>query len=161
MKKPSGSSSESTSEEDINEIFPPSAVSTEKPTRQPTRVTTPVAATVQRPTPIAITQRPAVTKPVAVTQRPTKPIVVTRPPTLTTLRPPFPATVSNTSTVQQRDFVCQVGKGSCRAAFRGAPWIFRAQPSSFINPSIHISGLSVVMVVVCCAHVPSQDNKES
>lgn len=119
-KKPTGTSSESTSEE-VNEIIP--SGSTEKPMRQPTKVTTP----------IAVTQRP----------------------TVTTLRPPFPSTVGNTSTVQ-RDFVCQVGKGSCRAVFRGAPWIFRAQPSSSINPSKY---LAVGGCLLCARSVLQQQRK--
>lgn len=117
IKKPSETSNESLVE--TNEIIRP--VSTAKPTQQPAKVTTSMIVT-QSPT--------ASTTPSTTTQRPPKPITTAQSLTkLTGSRPPaFVTTSHNSSNSEQKDFVCQIGKGQCQASFRGSPWTFRAPP---------------------------------
>jgi len=147
-------SGESLSEELANEIVPGS---TNRPVRPPLKVTTPTVSVTQRPTittSSTITKQPTTTRPIVVTQRPTmkKPTVVTQGLIVVTSRPPlFLATFGNNITVDavRKDFVCQVGRGACRAVFKGTAWNFRPQPFS-MNQSkyFHVSVLYVI-----CLHM--------
>ncbi|XP_046655340.1 uncharacterized protein LOC124348961 isoform X2 [Daphnia pulicaria] len=149
-------SGESPSEELANEIVPGS---TSRPVRPPPKVTTPTVSVTQRPTITtaigsAVTKRPtAPTRPVVVTQRPAmkKPTAVTQGLIVgVTSRPPlFLATLGNNNNVTaeetvvvRKDLVCQVGRGACRAVFRGTAWNFRPQPFS-MNQSYLETNLAV------------------
>ncbi|XP_057366182.1 peptidase inhibitor 16-like [Daphnia carinata] len=147
-KKNPESSVESPAEELFNEILPRP---TSKPIRPPLKVTTSSGSVVQRPTQAMVaalvTQRPAVNKPVIVTQRPTvtMPVIVTQSPVMqkpiaatpgtitkpTSQQLSLPALANNASVATvEKDFVCQVGRGACRAVFKGTAWSFRPQTSS-------------------------------
>lgn len=137
-KKNPESSVESPAEELSNEILPRP---TGKPIRPPSKVMTSSGSVVQRPphamAAAPVTERPTVNKPVIVTQSPVmqKPIVATQGPIMKPTSPQLslPALANNRATVQ-KDFVCQVGRGACRAVFKGTAWSFRPQPSS-VNQS--------------------------
>jgi hypothetical protein len=68
-----------------------------------------------------------------------------------TSRPPlFLATLGNNNNVTaeetvvvRKDLVCQVGRGACRAVFRGTAWNFRPQPFS-MNQSKYLFVSSVI-----------------
>ncbi|KAI9560006.1 hypothetical protein GHT06_014016 [Daphnia sinensis] len=134
------SSVESPAEELFNEILPRP---TGKPLRPPLKVTTPSGSVVQRPTHATavapVTERPTVTKPAILTQSPViqKPIAATQRPIMKPASPQLslPALANNASTsTVHKDFVCQVGRGVCRAVFKGTAWSFRPQASS-VNQS--------------------------
>lgn len=163
-------SGESPSEELANEIVPGS---TSRPVRPPPKVTTPTVSVTQRPTITtaigsAVTKRPtAPTRPVVVTQRPAmkKPTAVTQGLIVgVTSRPPlFLATLGNNNNVTaeetvvvRKDLVCQVGRGACRAVFRGTAWNFRPQPFS-MNQSKYLFVSSVIFfntwfICICERH---------
>uniref|UniRef100_A0A0N8B0Y2 Venom allergen n=1 Tax=Daphnia magna TaxID=35525 RepID=A0A0N8B0Y2_9CRUS len=140
-KKNPESSVESPAEELSNEILPRP---TGKPIRPPSKVMTSSGSVVQRPphamAAAPVTERPTVNKPVIVTQSPVmqKPIVATQGPIMKPTSPQLslPALANNRATVQ-KDFVCQVGRGACRAVFKGTAWSFRPQPSS-VNQIGHL-----------------------
>lgn len=142
-KKPtSGTSSESLS--GANEIIPGS---TEKPVRQPPKVTTT----------IVVTQRPTLTTPVSVTQQQPA-IAIAQQPTLATSRPPFVTTFHN-KTSELKDFVCQIGRGQCQALFRGTAWTFRAQPfqpSKYIEVVYSLANVLPARKNNCCSFIYEQ-----
>nr|CAH0104826.1 unnamed protein product [Daphnia galeata] len=129
-------SGQSLSEELTNEIVPGGgSTTTGTTTNRPPR---PLKVT-------PATKRP-VTQPTTTTKKPVAVSVTQGLLIAVTSRPPlFVSTLSSnnhnnisTAAAVQKDLVCQVGRGACRAVFRGAAWNFQRPHPSFMNQSKYL-----------------------